>query len=101
MRIAVVSANGRVGRLVVHEAVARGHEVTAVVRAENKTEATTVIKKDLFDLEASDLAGFDVVVDAFGAWQEETLPQHSTSLAHLCDVLSGTPRSPARGRWGR
>lgn len=25
------------------------------------------------------------VVDAFGAWTEETLPQHSTSLAHLCD----------------
>lgn len=91
MRIAVVSANGRVGRLVVHEAVARGHEVTAVVRAENKTEATAVIQKDLFNLEAPDLADFDVVVDAFGAWQEETLSQHSASLAHLCDVLSGTP----------
>lgn len=30
------------------------------------------------------------VVDAFGAWTEETLPQHSTSLKHLCDILSGT-----------
>lgn len=33
--------------------------------------------------------GFDVVIDAFGAWTPETLPQHSTSLKHLCDILSG------------
>ena len=31
-----------------------------------------------------------MVIDAFGAWTEETLPQHSTSLKHLCDILSGT-----------
>ncbi len=36
------------------------------------------------------MAEFDVVVDAFGAWTPETLPQHSTSLKHLCDLLSGT-----------
>lgn len=29
-------------------------------------------------------------MDAFGAWTEDVLPQHSTTLAHLCDVLSGT-----------
>ena len=40
---------------------------------------------------ADDLKGFDVVVGAFGAWTEDTLPQHSTSLMHLCDILSGTP----------
>lgn len=32
----------------------------------------------------------DVVVDAFGAWQEDILPLHSKSLMHLCDILSGT-----------
>ena len=52
--------------------------------------AQEVLKKDLFDLTAADLKGFDVVIDAFGAWTEETLPQHSTSLKHLCDILSGT-----------
>ena len=31
-----------------------------------------------------------MVVDAFGAWTEDTLPQHSASLRHLCDILSGT-----------
>lgn len=48
------------------------------------------MRKDLFDLTAEDLKGFDAVVDAFGAWNEETLPLHSTSLRHLCDILSGT-----------
>lgn len=37
-----------------------------------------------------DLTGFDTVIDAFGAWTEDVLPQHSTSLMHLCDILSGT-----------
>lgn len=90
MKIAVVAANGKEGRLVVKEALDRGFDVTAVVRSENKTAAEKVIRKDLFDLTAEDLKGFDAVADAFGAWTEETLPQHSTSLAHLCDILSGT-----------
>ena len=50
-----------------------------------------VLQNDLFDLIRADLEGlFDVVIDAFGAWTEDTLPQHSTSLKHLCDALSGT-----------
>ena len=90
MKIAVVCANGKAGKLIVREAVERGLDVTAVVRGENRTSAGKVILKDLYDLTEKDLAGFDVVVDAFGAWTEETLPQHSTSLKHLCDILSGT-----------
>ena len=90
MKIAVVCANGKAGKLIVNEAVERGLDVTAVVRGENKTRAQHVITKDLFDLTSEDLAGFDVVIDAFGAWTEDTLLLHSTSLKHLCDVLSGT-----------
>ena len=90
MKIAVVCANGKAGQLIVKEALGRGLDVTAVVRGENRTEASQVIQKDLYDLTAADLKGFDVVVDAFGAWTEDTLPQHSTSLKHLCDILSGT-----------
>mgnify|MGYP002796199394 FL=1 len=89
MKVAVVCANGRVGTLVVKEALNRGLDVTAVVREDNKTAAKNVIKKDLFDLTAADLDGFDVVVDAFGAWKEEELPNHTKSLMHLCDILSG------------
>ncbi len=89
MKIAVVCANGKAGRLIVEEAVRRGLDVTAVVRGENRSAAKRSIQKDLFDLTASDLEGFDVVVDAFAAWTPETLPQHSASLKHLCDTLSG------------
>lgn len=88
-KIAVVCANGKAGRLIVKEAVERGMDVTAVVRKENQTKAQHVLQKDLFDLTAKDLESFDAVVDAFGAWTEETLPLHSTSLKHLCDILSG------------
>ena len=90
MKLAVIGANGKAGKLIVKEAVNRGLDVTAVVRGDNTTVAQEVLKKDLFDLTAADPKGFDVVIDAFGAWTEETLPQHSTSLKHLCDILSGT-----------
>lgn len=90
MKIAVVCANGKAGKLIVKEAVDRGLDVTAITRGENQTEASKVIQKDLFDLTSADLAPFDVVIDAFGAWSEDTLPLHSTSLKHLCDILSGT-----------
>ena len=90
MKIAVVCANGKAGQLIVKEALSRGLDVTAVVRGGNRTEASQIIQKDLYDLTAADLKGFDVVVDAFGAWTEDTLPRHSTSLKHLCDILSGT-----------
>ncbi|MCI9080381.1 MAG: NAD(P)-dependent oxidoreductase [Lachnospiraceae bacterium] len=89
MKIAVICANGKEGKLIVEEAIARGADVTAVVRGENKSAAANVIKKDLFNLTATDLESFDVVIDAFGAWTPETLPQHITSLEHLCDIVSG------------
>lgn len=88
--IAVVAANGKAGQLIVREAVERGNDVTAFVRSENRTVAENVVVKDIMDLTPKDLVGFDAVVDAFGAWTPETLPQHSTTLAHLCDILSGT-----------
>ncbi|WP_304065719.1 NAD(P)-dependent oxidoreductase [Megamonas hypermegale] len=90
MKILVVCANGKAGKLITNEAIARGIDVTVAVRSENKTEAKQVIKKDLFDLTAEDVKGFDVVVDAFGVWNEEELPQHSSSLKHLCDIVSRT-----------
>ena len=90
MKIAVVCANGKAGSLIVDEALSRGLDVTAVVRGSNKTKAPRSISKDILDLKADDLKGFDVVIDAFGAWTPETLPLHSKSLKVLCDALSGS-----------
>jgi len=90
MKVAVVCANGKAGQLIVKEALSRGLDVTAVVRGENRSAASKAIVKDVLELTPEDLKEFDVVVDAFGAWTEETLPLHSTSLKTLCDALSGT-----------
>ncbi|MBQ7155629.1 MAG: NAD(P)-dependent oxidoreductase [Synergistaceae bacterium] len=90
MKLAVVCANGKAGSLIVDEAVSRGLDVTAIVRGQNKTKAQHAVIKDILDLKAEDLKGFDVVVDAFGAWTPETLPLHSKSLKVLCDALSGS-----------
>ena len=90
MKIAVVCANGKAGQLITKEAVERGLDVTAIVRGENKSVAPEAVNKDILALNAQDLTGYDVVIDAFGAWTEETLGLHSTSLQVLCDALSGT-----------
>lgn len=90
MKIAVICSNGKAGKLIVKEIVERGLDVTAIARGENKSVATNFIKKDLFDLTKEDLKGFDVIIDAFGAWTEETLPLYSTSLEKLCDLVSNT-----------
>ena len=90
MKVAVIAANGKAAGKIITEAMNRGFEVTAFGRKENNTDAKNYVKKDLFDITTEDLKGFDAVVDAFGAWTEDTLSQHSTSLKHLCDILSGT-----------
>ena len=91
-KVAIVCAAGKEGRLLVSEAVSRGYEVTGFVRRESDEviPAAKKVVKDLFDLTLEDLIGFDVVIDAFGAWTPDTLPLHRTSLRHLCDILSGT-----------
>ncbi|KXI16940.1 hypothetical protein HMPREF3227_01837 [Corynebacterium sp. CMW7794] len=90
MKIAVIAANGKAGQRIVKEAQAAGHDVTAIVRGENRSAATNVITRDIMDITAQDLAGFDAVVNAFGAFTPETLPLHTRSVAHLGDVLAGS-----------
>ena len=91
MKIAVVAANGRVAKKVIAEALSRGHEVVAFGRhAENDTPAKKYVQKDLFDLTREDLAGFDAVVDAAGAWSPETFPIIPNAAKHLAGILAGT-----------
>lgn len=90
MKAAVICANGKEGKLIVEEALSRGVDVTAVVRGGNRSAADKAIVKDLFDLTAEDLKGFDAVVNAFGAWTPETIPQIADAAAYLCDILSGS-----------
>lgn len=50
LKIAVVGANGKSGRLIVTEALRRGYDVTAVVRHANESGAGSVIEKDVLAL---------------------------------------------------
>lgn len=90
MKIAVVCANGKAGRLITKEAVDRGMDVTAIVRGENRSAAPKSVSKDFFDLTKEDLKGFDVVVDAFGTWTEDTILQIPKAVDKLCELLSGS-----------
>ncbi len=90
MKIAVIAANGKAGKKIVDEALSRDLDVTAIVRGENKSAAKKVIIKEILALTKDDLKNFDVVIDCFGAWTPETLPLHTTTSQHLCDLLSGT-----------
>lgn len=93
MKIAVIGAAGKAGSLLVKEAAARGHEVTAIARGSGRIipSVTIVLDKDLFSLTYEDIKENDVIIDAFGAWKPETLEQHQTSLKYLADLLAGKP----------
>lgn len=69
MNIAIIGATGKAGKLILKEAADRGHNVTAIVRNASKVEdkSLNVLEKDVLDLTVSDIEGFDVVVNAFGA----------------------------------
>lgn len=69
MKIGIIGATGKAGQEIVKETQSRGHEVTAIVRDAQKVtdSSVAVIEKDVFHLQAEDIKGFDVIVNAFGA----------------------------------
>ena len=58
MKIAIIAASGKVGSLILKEAISRGHQVTAIVRDASKLQDKTVpvIEKDIFDIKQRILA---------------------------------------------
>jgi putative NADH-flavin reductase len=72
MKIAVVGANGRTGRIVVKDALARGHQVVAVTRTDGVSEPDDDnlinARADVHDADALKLAlvGADAVISALG-----------------------------------
>ena len=92
MKIAIIGATGKAGKLIMEEALKRGLDVTAIVRNKSKLSNSSVklIEKDLFDLKKDDLKDFDTVVSAFGAWEEKELSKHGEVMNHLCDILADT-----------
>ena len=86
MNILVIGANGRVGSLVVKEALSRGLQVTGLVR-KNNLQIENYIGKDALDLTSEDLKNFDVVVDAVGGWNKQTIPNITNAMIHLANIM--------------
>lgn len=91
MKVGIIGASGKVGQLILEEALDRGNQVTAIVRNASKVSNANVdvIEKDIHDLTTSDIAGFDVVVNAFGAPLGDS-EGHINAGRHLIDILKGT-----------
>lgn len=73
MKVAIIGATGFVGSAILSEALARGHQVTAIVRHPDKLAAhtqLTAVKGDVFDKDdlAKLVAGHDAVITAFNAF---------------------------------
>ncbi len=74
------------------EALDRGHQVTAIVRILEKLPQDSAIKvvvKDVFELTSADLTPYDVVVNAFNAFNAifGTEEQHATAGHVLIGAL--------------
>lgn len=73
MKIALLGASGRIGQRITQEALARGHEIEALVRDPAtlpiERQHLSVARVDLFDSQsiAQAITGADVVVNATGA----------------------------------
>lgn len=71
-KIAIIGATGHVGQAITQAALQRGATVTVMVRNATKAQqlfgaTVTILEKDALALTQADLAGFDVVIDAFAS----------------------------------
>jgi putative NADH-flavin reductase len=90
MRVAILGASGGVGQELVAQAVAAGHEVTAITRASSRVnlpEGVRHVTADLTDAAAlgGAIRGVDVVISALGLrmggiapWQRPEVPDFLT-----------------------
>ena len=91
MKIAVIGANGKAGKLIVREALSRGHEVVAIVRDKGKIdEDIHVIEKDVLSINVDDLHEVDVVVNAMGAGVQDPII-YKIATKYMIDVLMDLP----------
>ena len=92
MKLAVIGANGKAGRLIVQEAIDRGHEVTAIVRNRNKLDVNVrVLEKDIQSLKSEDLKDFDVLINAMGAGTQDPII-YQDATKHMIEVLLDLPK---------
>jgi putative NADH-flavin reductase len=81
MKIALIGASGFLGSAIRDEALARGHDVTALVHNSGNLASSngmTIVKSDVFDTDglATNLSGHDVVISAFSGHSDDDVYGH-------------------------
>ena len=111
LKIAVIGASGRTGRIVVNDALARGHQVVAVTRADGAWEPDDDLVNARADVRDADaltraLVGADSVISALGVGTsraatdvysicvKNTLRAMQSNGAAKLAVISAVPAGP-------
>lgn len=93
LKVMVIGAYGKVGRLVIKNAIASGMDVTAVAHkkhADIKLATKDILIKDAMNLNAQDISGVDVIVDAVGGWNKQTAHFIPDVLGKIVQLLDGS-----------
>jgi putative NADH-flavin reductase len=91
MKVTVFGANGKVGRLVVAEALRRGHHVTAFVHSKplSQQERLRIIKGDVRDLDSVNQAidQCDAVISTLSSWGTPTKDILSKGMRSIIPIM--------------
>jgi putative NADH-flavin reductase len=97
MRIAIIGASGKIGSFIRDEALARGHQVTAIVRHPEKIIARnprlTVVKADILKDKVDELVkGHDAVISAYNpGWSNPDI--YNEQIKGAKAIISGVKKS--------
>jgi putative NADH-flavin reductase len=92
MHIVIFGASGKVGRLAVAEALARGHSVRAFVHQHPDFKPHPnlhVVQGDIHDAQsvAAAVQGSDAVISALGSWGTKSKDIVSTGMRHIIPAM--------------
>ncbi|KRM25748.1 NAD(P)H-binding protein [Schleiferilactobacillus harbinensis] len=92
MKIGVIGATGRVGKLITAEALNQGHQVTGFVRHMTLAHdpRLKMVQADLYALAPRDIENLDVLVSAFRAPRGQER-DYVTSVESLANLLKNKP----------
>lgn len=97
MRIAIIGASGQIGAFIRDEALARGHQVTAIVRHPEKITVRnprlTVVKADILKDKVEELVkGHDAVISAYNpGWSNPDI--YNEQIKGAKAIISGVKKS--------
>lgn len=94
MKVGIIGATGKAGKLILDKAVARKLDVTAIVRSPEKLDEDNfeILEKDAGKIDKEVIKKFDVIVNALGFEPEEAdkIHEYGSQLIDEADKVSET-----------